>query len=33
LFFVRGKFKHVRYYSNVALGRFEGWSGRVIGSW
>lgn len=32
LFFVRGKFKHVRYYKNVALGRFEGWSGRVIGS-
>ena len=32
LFFVRGKIKHVQYYRNVAIGRFEGWSGRVIGS-
>jgi hypothetical protein len=31
-FFVRGKFKHVQYYRNVALGRFEGWTGWVIGS-
>ena len=32
VFFVRGKFKHVEYYRNVAIGRFEGWSGRLIGS-
>ncbi|HUI22620.1 MAG TPA: glycosyltransferase family A protein [Methylocella sp.] len=32
LFFLRGKFKHVEYYRNVAVGRFEGWSGRLIGS-
>jgi glycosyltransferase involved in cell wall biosynthesis len=32
LFFVRGKIKHVQYYRNVAIGRFEGWSGRVIGT-
>jgi hypothetical protein len=32
LYFVRGKFKHVQYYRNAAIGRFEGWSGRVIGS-
>jgi glycosyltransferase involved in cell wall biosynthesis len=32
LFLLRGKLKHVQYYRNVALGRFEGWSGRLIDS-
>jgi glycosyltransferase involved in cell wall biosynthesis len=32
LFFVRGKIKHVQYFLNVAIGRFEGWSGWVIGA-
>jgi len=32
VFFVRGRFKHGQYYRNVAIGRFEGWSGQLIGS-
>ena len=32
VYFVRGNFKRVQYYRSVAIGRFEGWSGRLIGS-
>jgi glycosyltransferase involved in cell wall biosynthesis len=31
LFLLRGKFDRFRYYRNVAIGRLEGWSGRIVG--
>jgi len=30
LFLVMGKFDRARYYRNVAIGRWEGWSGRLL---
>lgn len=32
LFLICGKFKRAKYYRNVAIGRFEGWTGRLISS-